>query len=123
LKRIILSATVVVLVAAMIVASALSAGAQGYGQYASGGQYGYPVAQGPVCAPWSKAWDISNGKWWYQWYRWCYDPATSDPAYEGSWYMEQGDWLWGDPVNLCPESGSCTVTTGGGVVNQQVKTP
>ena len=69
-----------------------------------------------ICAPWSQAWDISQGSWWFKWYRWCYDPSTSDPSYEGSWYQELGDWEWGDPANLCPESGNCTVSTGPGSV-------
>jgi hypothetical protein len=107
LRRIVLLATLAVtIVAAMLAASSLSVSAQSTGQYA-------PVTgQAVVCAPWSKAWDISKGQWYYQWYRWCYDPATSDPAYEASWYTEQGSWQWADKVNLCPGSGSCTVTTG-----------
>jgi hypothetical protein len=107
MKRIILVAMVVALVAVSLAASALSVKAQGYGQYAS------TSGQNPICAPWSRAWDIAQGKWWFQSYRWCYDPTTSDPSYEGSWYMEQGNWQWGDPVNLCSESGNCTVTPTG----------
>lgn len=61
MKRIILTAIVIALVAAMLAASALSVGAQGYEQYAS------TTGQGPICAPWSKTWDISQGKWWFQW--------------------------------------------------------
>jgi hypothetical protein len=71
-------------------------------------------AAGPICAPWSQDWNISKGKWWYVWYRWCYDPTTSDPSIEANWYRERGDWGWGEPANLCPESGNCTVSTGPG---------
>ena len=115
MKRIVLLTTALTLVATMMVTSALSVSAQNYsGQYSSNDQYAPTTGQTNVCAPWSKAWDVSNGKWWYQWYRWCYDPSTSDPSYEGSWYQELGSWEWGEPVNLCPESGKCTVSTGPG---------
>jgi hypothetical protein len=107
LRRIVLLATLAVaIVTAMMAASALSVGAQ------SPGQYPAATGQAVVCAPWSKAWDVSKGQWYFQWYRWCYDPALYDPAYESSWYTEQGSWQWADKVNLCPGSGSCTVTTG-----------
>jgi hypothetical protein len=109
LKRIILMSTIVALMAAMLAASALSVGAQSTVQYAP------MTGQAVICAPWSKAWDISKGQWYYQWYRWCYDPSLYDPAYEASWYTELGSWEWSDQVNLCPESGSCTVSPGGGV--------
>jgi hypothetical protein len=109
LKRIILLGTVVAVMAAMLAASSLSVSAQSTGQTA-------------ICAPWSKGWDISKGQWWFQWYRWCYDPSLYDPAYESSWYTESGDWQWADQVNLCPESGSCTVSPGGGV-NMTTGTP
>ena len=99
MKRIVLLATVVAIAAAMLVVSSLSAGAQDTGQTA-------------ICAPWSKAWDISDGQWYYTWYRWCYDPMSYDPAYESSWYTENGSWEWGDKANLCPESGTCTVGPG-----------
>ena len=99
LKRIVLLATVVAIATAMLAASSLSAGAQDTGQTA-------------ICAPWSKAWDISEGQWYYSWYRWCYDPTSYDPAYESSWYTENGSWEWGDKANLCPESGTCTVGPG-----------
>jgi hypothetical protein len=106
LRRIVLLATVAVaIVAAMLTASALSVSAQSTGQYAPA------TGQAVICAPWSKAWDISKGKWYFQWYRWCYDPATSDPSSEASWYTEQGSWQWADKVNLCPGSGTCTMTT------------
>lgn len=117
LKRIMLLATTLILTAIMISLSALSVTALGQDQYSS------TTGQAAVCAPWSKDWDISKGRWWFQWYRWCYDPSTSDPAYEASWYKDLSTWEWGDQVNLCPESGTCTVSTGGGgVVNQQVTT-
>ena len=99
MKRIVLLATVVAIAAAMLAASSLSAGAQSTGQTA-------------ICAPWSKAWDISEGQWYYTWYRWCYDPATSDPSVEENWYIEGGDWEWGEQANFCPESGTCTVSPG-----------
>ena len=70
------------------------------------------TGQTDICAPWSKAWDISKGDWYYQEYRWCYDPSTFDPADESSWYTENGDWQLWDKVNMCPDSGTCTVSTG-----------
>ena len=102
MKRIILLATVGVVVAAMLVTSSLSVGSAQEGTN--------PAA---VCAPWSKAWDLPEGYWYYSWYRWCYDPVTSDPSLEESWYIEEGNWEWADQVNFCPESGSCTVSPGG----------
>jgi hypothetical protein len=116
LKHIILSATVVVLTAAMIALSSLSVTAQESGQYVSGDQYAAPqAAQGSsvICAPWSKSWDISEGEWTYQWYRWCVDTSVYDPSEESSWYIEWGDKQLGDKVNLCPGTGSCTMTPGG----------
>jgi hypothetical protein len=102
LKRIVLLVTVGAVVAAIMAASGLSS--------AGGAQEATP--QTDVCAPWSKAWDVSGGWWYFQWYRWCYDPAHSDPADESSWYKEIGTSEWWDKVNACPESGSCTMTTG-----------
>ncbi len=102
MKRILLLATVGVVVAAMLVAGSLSVGSAQEGTN--------PAA---VCAPWSKAWDIYEGQWYYSWYRWCYDPTYFDPAYESSWYTENGSWEWGDQANLCPESGTCTMSPGG----------
>jgi hypothetical protein len=122
LKRIILSATVVALTAAMIAVSSLASSAQeeggqyaSDGQYAPGDQYAAPAAQSTViCAPWSKSWDISKGRWVYTWYRWCVDTSLYDPSVESSWYIEWGDTVRGEQANLCPESGSCTVSGGGG---------
>jgi hypothetical protein len=113
LKRIVLLVTVLVLIAAMLATATLSVSAQD-----SSGQYDSATGETAICAPWSKAWDISQGSWYYQWYRWCYDPSTSDPSDESSWYQEASAWDWGDKVNLCPESGSCTMTTGGGMSMQ-----
>ena len=96
MKRIILLATVGALIAAMMAVSALSVNAQDTDQQA-------------ICAPWSQEWDISQGWWYFQWYRWCYDPLTSDPSVEENWYREWGVWEWGYQVNLCPESGNCRV--------------
>ncbi len=101
MKRIVLLATVGLVVAAMLVAGSLSVGIAQEGTN--------PAA---VCAPWSKAWDISEGQWYYSWYRWCYDPTYFDPAYESSWYTENGSWEWGEKANFCPESGTCTVSPG-----------
>src|SRR5215213_9706113 len=68
--------------------------------------------QADICAPWSKLWDLSDGKWYFTWYRWCYNPELYDPYDESSWYMEEGSWEWGEQANLCPESGTCTVSPG-----------
>lgn len=99
LKRIVLLVTLVAVTVAVLSASALSVNAQVTGQ-------------AHVCAPWSKAWDLSQGQWYFEWYRWCYNPALYDPFYESSWYIEQGTWEWGERANLCPESGTCTVSPG-----------
>ena len=102
MKRIILLVMVGAVVAAIMAASSMAVGnAQ---EEATG--------QTDICAPWSKAWDISKGDWYYQEYRWCYDPSTYDPADESSWYTENGDWQFWDKVNMCPDSGTCTVSTG-----------
>lgn len=65
------------------------------------------AGQAGYCAPWSKEWDISGGWWYFDWYRWCYDPSVGEV-----WFKEWGDSEWGNQVNLCPESGSCRVSTG-----------
>ena len=131
MKRMVLLFTALSLIVTMIAASTLSVSAQDYsGQYASDDQYNASAGQyapitgqaadtgqaAPICAPWSQDWNISKGEWWYVWYRWCYDPTTSDPSIEANWYRERGDWGWGEPANLCPESGKCTVSTGPGSV-------
>jgi hypothetical protein len=103
LKRIVLLATVGVVVATMLIAGGLSVGSA---QEETAGQVE------DVCAPWSKTWDVSEGYWYYAWYRWCYDPATSDPSVEESWYIEGGDWEWAEQANFCPESGTCTMASG-----------
>ncbi len=82
MKRIVLLATVTVVVAAMIAASALSANAQ---------EPGEP----DLCAPWSKEWDISEGWWWFQWYRWCHNPSV-----EEEWVVEWDGWDWWAPVEV-----------------------
>jgi hypothetical protein len=97
MKRIVLLITVGVVVAAMAAASALSASAQDTATY---GQAGY-------CAPWSKEWDVSGGYWYFDWYRWCYDPSVGEV-----WFKEWGNSEWSGQVNLCPESGSCQVSVG-----------
>ncbi len=102
LKRIVLLVTIAAVTVAMLAASSLSVSAQTTGQTA-------------ICAPWSKAWDISQGQWYFEWYRWCYNPLLYDPYYESSWYTEEGRWEWGETVNLCPESGTCTVSPGAGM--------
>jgi hypothetical protein len=97
LKRIVLLVTMGVVIAAMVAASALSANAQ---DATMSGQADY-------CAPWSKEWNVSDGWWYFDWYRWCYDPSVGEV-----WFKEWGDSEWGDRVNLCPESGSCQVNIG-----------
>jgi len=109
LKRIILAAMVMAIAAALLAVNSLSVIAQEEGQYAT------EMGQTKICAPWSKAWDVSDGQWYYDWYRWCVDPSLYDPAYESSWYTEQGGTGWGDQVNLCPGSGSCTMSPGVGM--------
>jgi hypothetical protein len=104
-KRMILLVTVGVVVAAMLAANSLSVGSAQEGV----------TGQAHICAPWSKAWDLSEGQWYFSWYRWCYDPALYDPYYESSWYTEQGSWEWGEKANLCPEAGTCTMSPGEGM--------
>ena len=121
MKRIILLTTVGAVVAAVLAVSALSVGAQTIGpspgQYTEqtpGGTVGQPVTgQTAICAPWSEEWDLSEGWWYFQMYRWCYDSSSSDPSLEESWYKEWGDWGWWNEANLCPEKGTCTITPGG----------
>jgi hypothetical protein len=73
--------------------------------------------QAHICAPWSKAWDISEGHWYFVWYRWCYDPAISDPSVEENWSIEEANWEWSEQANMCPESGTCTVSPGKTIMN------
>jgi hypothetical protein len=105
LKRILVLVTVGITVASVLVAGGSSVGST---QEA--------MERTAVCAPWSKAWDISEGQWYFSWYRWCYDPALFDPAQESSWYTENGNWEWGEKANLCPESGTCTMSPGESIV-------
>jgi len=89
------------------------------GQYATEEQSD-PAMEQPatttiICAPWSKEWDVSEGQWVSDWYRWCVDSSVYDPMVESSWYREWGSREYGGQVNLCPESGRCTVSPGGGV--------
>lgn len=120
MKRIILATTAVALTAAMLAVSSLASSAQeGGGQYASQDQYAAPAAAAPaqssiICAPWSKSWDISSGRWVYTWYRWCVDTSQYDPSVESSWYIEWGNKVKGEQANLCPDTGKCTVSGGPG---------
>ena len=98
MKRIILLVTVVAVMAAIAAASALSGTAQDYTSMSQPTGY---------CAPWSKEWNISGGWWYFDWYRWCYDPAVGEV-----WYKEWGAREWLEPANLCPESGTCRVSVG-----------
>ncbi len=126
MKRIILSATLVALTVAMLALSSLASGAQeDGGQYASDEAQQYVPSTTPttttapqstvICAPWSKAWDLSQGQWYYDWYRWCVDPAVYDPSIESSWYTETAGSEWGEVANLCPEKGTCTMSPDGGM--------
>lgn len=113
MKRIILSAMVVTITAAMLVVSALAPTTQAYGQYYDAQYDPNAGLTSIICAPWSKSWDLSEGQWYFKWYRWCVDTSLYDPAYESSWYIEWGNEGWGEQANLCPESGRCTVGPGG----------
>ncbi len=136
--RIIMLTMLVAVTAAMLLASSLVVLAQEDGQYASevppdpgteqpattDPTMEQPAATDPateqptttiICAPWSKEWDVSEGQWISDWYRWCVDSSVYDPAIESSWYREWGSREYGGQVNLCPESGRCTVSPGGGV--------
>ncbi len=136
--RIIMLTMLVAVTAAMLLASSWVVLAQEDGQYASevppdpgteqpattDPTMEQPAATDPateqptttiICAPWSKEWDVSEGQWISDWYRWCVDSSVYDPAVESSWYREWGSREYGGQVNLCPESGRCTVSPGGGV--------
>ena len=136
--RIIMLTMLVAVTAAMLLASSLVVLAQEDGQYASevppdpgteqpattDPTMEQSVATDPameqptttiICAPWSKEWDVSEGQWISDWYRWGVDSSVYDPAVESSWYREWGSREYGGQVNLCPESGRCTVSPGGGV--------
>ena len=103
MKRSFLLAAVVAVVAATLAASSvLSIGSAQEGA----------AGQTHICAPWSKAWDLSEGYWYFVWYRWCYDPSISDPSLEESWYIEESSWEWSEQANFCPESGTCTMSPG-----------
>jgi hypothetical protein len=120
LQRIILSATLVALTVTLLAVSSLASTAQeDGGQYASDDTQYVPttttVQSAVICAPWSKSWDISKGQWYYDWYRWCVDPSLYDPAVESSWYIKKGNRVQGEPANLCPEKGNCTVSPEGGM--------
>jgi hypothetical protein len=119
------------LIASMLAVSSLAVTAQEDGQYASDGQYAAPATtqsaapateSAIICAPWSKSWDISDGRWVYTWYRWCVDTSLYDPSVESSWYIEWGDKVKGEQANLCPESGRCTVSGGPGNLNMSSST-
>ena len=112
LKRIILSATLVATIAAMIGVNTLSVTAQDYGQ---SDPTTAAAPSGEICAPWSKAYTLENGMWVYQWYRWCVDPSSSDPSLESSWHMQEGDTVQEEQANLCPEKGTCTLSPEGGM--------
>ncbi len=76
-KRLIVVLTVVTLMVATMAGGALSAGAQVPGQTVS-------------CAPWQRAWYVSNSEWWYWWnWRWCYNPSL-----QGAWYVDWAGWEW-----------------------------
>jgi hypothetical protein len=106
LKRIVFLVTVGVVAASILVTSGLSVGSAQEGT----------ADQAAICAPWSKAWDISDGQWYFAWYRWCYDPTYFDPAYESSWYTENGSWELGEKANFCPERGTCTMSPEEGMI-------
>jgi hypothetical protein len=133
LKRIILLVTLVALTVSMLALSSLASSAQ-----EDGGQYSSNDAQQQqqspsttiaapqstvICAPWSKAWDISKGQWYFDWYRWCVDPSLYDPALESSWYTEGGNRVLGEQANLCPERGTCTISPDGGMSMSTSKEP
>ena len=114
MKRIIPLAATVAIMAALVMASSFSVTAQQSDLSAPEAGQGSATEYAPICAPWSKAWYISEGWWYFEWYRWCYDPANSDPSDEGSWYQQLGDREWSEQVNLCPDRGSCTMSRGPG---------
>jgi hypothetical protein len=79
-RRVILLAMVAAVMAAMIMVGALSVNAQVPGQTEH-------------CESWQTEWGISEGWWWYQYYRWCYNPSI-----EGGWYIDWDGWGWWGPA-------------------------
>lgn len=77
-RRLIVALTVVAIMVATMAGGALSAGAQTPGATVS-------------CAPWEKAWYVSQSEWWYYWWwwRWCYNPSL-----EQAWYVDWAGWGW-----------------------------
>ncbi len=72
-------ASMVAVVVAMIMVSAVAAGAQVPGQ--------------AYCGDWDRFWSISEGWWYVWWYKLCYNPSI-----EGAWYIEWDGWEWWAPV-------------------------
>ncbi len=113
MKLTILSIAVVAVTTVTLAASFLLGGQEAFGQYDD--QYASATVPAIVCAPWSKEWGLSDGQWYFDWYRWCVDTSLWDPAYEGSWEIEWGAREWKGQANLCPEKGTCTISPGGGM--------
>lgn len=99
MKRIVLWATVALVVTAMMAPNALLVNAQEV-----------PEQTDSSCDPWQKSWDTSEGWWYFQWYRWCYDASG-----QGGSYIDWDGWEWWGPVN---QSGDVTGSdANGGVVD------
>ena len=80
MRRIILLTTVIAVMAATMVVSALSVSAQS--------------SPGDVhCGPWVRDWNISEGWWYFWWLRHCHNPST-----EAQWEIQWDGWEWWGPV-------------------------
>ena len=81
MRRIILLTTVIAVMAATMVISALSVSAQS-------------SLPGDVhCGPWVREWNISEGWWYFWWLRHCHNPST-----EEQWEIQWDGWEWWGPV-------------------------
>jgi hypothetical protein len=77
------------LAVALVVAAVMAATMVGGVVVSAGAQV---PGQTVTCAPWSKAWYVSQSQWWYfWWWRWCYNPSLEHP-----WYVDWAGWDWGD---------------------------
>lgn len=81
MRRIFLLAMAAAVLAATIMVSSLSAGAQ-------------PMPGAPTCEPWQQEWHVSDsGAPYFWWWRWCINYSVA-PEYQ-NWYVDWGGWEWG----------------------------
>ena len=80
MRRLIVILAVAAIMAATMLGTALTAGAQLVGQ--------------PTCGPWQQARYVSASGWpYFWWWRWCIN-YTVAPEYQ-TWYVDWAGWEWG----------------------------